>query len=292
MGKIFDVGIAAGMLKNESDFDKKAMASVASLAVGSFTLLQRGGNKEPTSFWDEESQTGFNAIGLRNQSLAVFLAEEAPLLRKLFNETRTQVDVSLAPTEKDELREMCRILKQNQHALPVRFAEVNAACPNHRKGENLQPVLAYDPEAVDELLMELKDCPYAVSLKIAPDTPAGILFEIVKLCIKYDVKEIVSGNTRGSEAIWKDKPVLSVPRGGKSGKPLFEDAVEQVAILKTIIDEQHSDIKVRGIGGIFTTEDIAIMRNVGADSVSVASLFYFGGGWDAVAKLSTDFNLR
>ena len=77
-----------------------------------------------------------------------------------------------------------------------------------------------------------------------------------------------------------------------SGKPLFDNAVEQVATLKTMITAQKSLIKVRGIGGIFTPLDVHIMRNVGADSVGVASLFYFGGGWDAVADLSTRFNLQ
>lgn len=289
---IFDVGIAAGMLKKASDFNTRALSSIVSTALGSFTLLSRNGNPEPNSFWDRVSQTGFNAIGLKNQSLVTFLEEDAPLLRKLFVETEAQADVSLAPTEKGELRNMCHVLQKHKSAFPIRFVEVNAACPNHRKGENLQPVLAYDPIAVDELLMELKDCPYPVSLKIAPDTPEGTLFEIVKLCIKYSVSEIVSGNTRGAEAVWNGKSILSVPRGGMSGAPLFDNAVEQVATLKSIITGQKSLIKVRGIGGIFIPEDIAIMRNAGADSVSVASLFYFEGGWDAVADLSTSFNLH
>lgn len=289
---IFDVGIAAGMLKKASDFNRRALSSIASTALGSFTLLSRKGNPEPNSYWDAASKTGFNAIGLKNQSLVSFFEEDAPLLRKLFAETSTQADVSLAPTEKGELRNMCHVLQQHVGAFPIRFIEVNAACPNHRKGENLQPVLAYDPVAVDELLMELKDCPYPVSLKIAPETPKGTLLEIIKLCIKYGIFEIVSGNTKGTEAVWDGKPILSVPRGGMSGKPLFDNAVEQVATLKTMIEAQRSLIRVRGIGGIFIPEDIAIMRNAGADSVSVASLFYFDGGWDAVADLSTSFNVR
>lgn len=288
----FDVGIAAGMLKKASDFNRRALSSIASTALGSFTLLSRKGNPEPNSYWDAASKTGFNAIGLKNQSLVTFFEDDAPLLRKLFMETGTQADLSLAPTEKGELKNMCYVLQQHKNALPIRLTEANAACPNHRKGENLQPVLAHDPVAVDELLMELKDCPYPVSLKIAPETPEGTLFEIVKLCIKYGVSEIVSGNTKGTEAVWDGKPVLSVPRGGMSGAPLFDNAVEQVATLKTMIIEQKSLIKVRGIGGIFTPVEIAIMRNAGADSVSVASLFYFDGGWDAVADLSTSFNLH
>lgn len=289
---IFEIGLAAGMIKDASSIDVRAFQSVGAVSFGSFTLAQRNGNPEPSSFWDANSQTGFNAIGLRNQSLQTFLEVEGPILRKMFAFTQTAVDVSLAPTEQGELRKMCHVLQQHKATLPIRLIEVNAACPNHRKGENLQPVLAYDPIAVDALLMELKDCPFPVSFKIAPDTPERTLFEIVGLCIKYGVSVIVSGNTRGSEAVFKGKPVLSVPRGGISGKPLFDNAVEQVATLKTIIGEKKASIKVCGIGGIFMPEDVAIMRDVGADSVAVASLYYFGGGWDAVAKLSIDFNTR
>lgn len=292
MDKFFDVGIAAGMIKCADDINKRALESVSTIALGSFTLKPREGNPEPNWFWDPNSKTGFNAIGLRNQSLKTFLEDEGPIIRKILTQTSTQCDVSLAPTESGELRNMCRVLKQYKSTLPIRLIEVNAACPNHKKGENIQPVLAYDPEAVDSLLMELKGCPFPISLKIAPDTTEGTLFAIVGLCIKYGVSMIVSGNTRGSEAIWNGKPVLSVPRGGMSGKPLFDNAVEQVATLKHMIQEQGASITIRGVGGIFTTEDVAIMRNVGAESVSVASLFYFGGGWDTVAKLSTDFNLR
>ncbi len=290
--EIFDVGIAAGMLKKASDFNRRALSSIASTALGSFTLLSRQGNPEPNSYWDAASKTGFNAIGLRNQSLTTFFEEDAPLLRKLFAETGAQADISLAPTESGELKRMCQVLRQQPRILPIRLVEVNAACPNHRKGENLQPILAYDPVALDALLMEAKDCPFSISLKIAPDTNEATLFEIVQLCVKYGVSEIVSGNTRRTEAVWNGKSVLSVPYGGLSGAPLFDNAVEQVATLKAMIEAQRSLIKVRGIGGIFTPEDIAIMRNAGADSVSVASLFYFGGGWDAVADLSTSFNLR
>lgn len=270
------------------------MPSIGTVTLGSFTLEPRVGNPDPNSFWDPETKTGFNAIGLRNQGLEAFFVNEAPLLRQLWQGTTTQMDLSLAPTAEGELRKLCTVMNRHKGVLPIRYAQVNGACPNHRKGGTNQPILAHDPEAVERLFMELKKCPYPISFKIAPETTEATLHAIVNLCIKYGVEKIDSGNTKGEEAVWNGKPVLSVERGGKSGKPLFARAVEQVAILKAIIASKHlsSPIKVEGIGGIFTPADAVTMQNAGADGVSAASLFYFDGGWKSVAKLSRDFHLR
>jgi dihydroorotate dehydrogenase len=291
MTTLFDIGIAAGMLKEARDINLRALDSVGTKKLGSFTFLGRAGNPEPNSFWDPESKTGFNAIGLRNQGLQAFFENEAPLIRQMWRDVSSDMDLSLAPTETGELRKLCGVLNQHYGALPIRLIEVNAACPNHKKGENIQPVLAYDPDAVETLLMELKRCPYPISLKIAPETPLTTLEAIVDHCIKYGVDTIVSGNTLGSEAVWNGKPVLTVPRGGKSGKPLFKNALKQVASLRKMIAAKHQTIKIEGIGGIFDPLDVKKMREAGADRVSVASLFYFDGGWDAVADLSTRYNL-
>jgi dihydroorotate dehydrogenase len=289
MMTLFETGIGAGMLKTADEIRAELLDTIPIVTLGSFTAEIRAGNPEPNYFWDESTQTGLNAIGLKNPSLETVLQTESRALREKFSCKLAKCELSLAPTGKGTLKHMISVLNRNIGVFPIHRVEINAACPNHRSGDGvIHSVLAHDPIAVGELLEEARDCPYAISLKIAPDTTERTLLEIVKLCEKHSVVSIVSGNTQGTEAVWNGKPVLSVPRAGRSGKPLFETALKQVKTLSHIIGMRNSPIQISAMGGIFEVIDVSKMRYAGASDVRVASLFYFGGGWDAVARLSSE----
>lgn len=290
---MYEIGLGAGMVKCANEIDEGALDTISVVEVGSITLEESKGNPEPTSHWDEDEQTGYNSIGLKNMGSKAFFEIEAPKIAKLFTAKQAVIDLSLAPKEPGDLAKMMAILRANSSVLPIRYTIVNGACPNKWKNGEQQAITAQDPAASRILLEEAADCPFDLGYKIAPDTPLDVQVQLVDICRELGVKILVSSNTRGVETPLgpNGKPVISQPRCGLSGKPLLEGAIAQVASLRKIIDAKGYDLRLSGMGGVLNSEDAVRMFKAGADDARVASLFYFGGGWKAVTKLATAVNL-
>lgn len=291
MSKIYKIGLGAGMVKHANEIDERALDTISVVELGSFTLDESKGNDDPVSYWDEETQSGLNSIGLKNVGIRAFFEHEAPKIARLFVAKQAVIDLSLAPKEPGDLAKMIEVVRTYSAVLPIRYLIYNGACPNKWKNGEQQPVTAHDPEATRALLLEARDAPFPAHLKIAPDTPQPTLVKLVDICHDLGIVGIDSGNTRNVEAKVNGTQVLSMPRGGLSGKPLLESAIAQVAALRQIIDGKGIEMHLTGMGGVLNPEDAIRMFEAGADDVRVASLFYFGGGWKAVTKLATAVNL-
>ena len=291
MTRIYEVGLGAGMVKHAHEIDERALDTISVVEPGSLTWDESKGNADPVSYWEEETQAGLNSIGLKNVGIRAFFEHEAQKIARLFVAKHAALDLSLAPKEPGDLSKMMEVVRTNHTVLPIRYLIVNGACPNKWKNGEQQPVTAHDPEATRTLLLEARKAPFPVHLKIAPDTPQPTLVKLVDICHELGIVGIDSGNTRNVEATVNGKQVLSMPRGGLSGKPLLEGAIAQVAALRQIIDDKGIEMHLTGMGGVLNPEDAIRMFEAGADDVRVASLFYFGGGWKAVTKLAAAVNL-
>ena len=293
MSKIYEIGLGAGMAKAAKDIDPNALDTVSIVEVGSLTLNESKGNPEPTSHWDEENQAGYNSIGLKNMGIAALFAVEAPKIARLFVAKHATLDLSLAPKEPGDLAKMMTVVRTNHSVLPIRYLIVNGACPNKWKNGEQQAITSHDPAATRVLLEEARGCPFDLGYKIAPDTPLPVQEQLVDICYELGVKILVSGNTRGVDTPIgpNGKPVISQPRCGQSGAPLFAGSVSQVASLRRIIDDKGDGMRLSGMGGVLNAEHAHSMFDAGADDVRVASLFYFCGGWKAVTKLAAAVHL-
>ncbi len=288
MNEVIHIGIAAGMIKEARHLDATLLDTVSHVTFGSYTLEAREGNPEPNHWFDQATNRMLNAIGLRNQGFQQFLEHELPLLGPLFEGCECHLRVSLAPTAEGHLAEMVRSIKRSQ-ARMIDVLEINAACPNHRSGDTHHPVLAHDPVAVERLMQEAEGYPGLRALKIAPLMKVDTLEQIVELCDSYGFDEIVSGNTLLVEAVIEGKQVLSVPKGGMSGRPLFPMAVEQAVSLSEIIERRGRKLRIIGCGGIVDVE-AALDMSPFVDELQVATLFW-NNGPRAVADLVTRANL-
>jgi dihydroorotate dehydrogenase len=153
--------------------------------------------------------------------------------------------------------------------------EFNAACPNHRDGERLHPVLVCDPAALRELLEETKEFGLSRqqrSLKIAPETGEDMLRRVFDLCEEFEIGAIVSSNTRRVPTPVVDgKPVISVEFCGEAGKALLEPGITQMKALAKLREERRSSMKLIGCGGIATGEDARRYEEAGADELQIVT---------------------
>lgn len=275
--EIYPVGIAAGMIKEAAHIEDGLPELVHMIMFGSFTLDEREGNKEPVFWFDPYTNTSINAVGLRNKGLKHFLDVELPKIFARLEGTDCKIGVSLAPLKKGDAKTMLAMIRAHPNRHLISRIEINAACPNHRDGDVLHPVLAHDPIAVTELLEETIGTKWCrTALKIAPDTSDATLESIVTSCVFAGFDYIVSGNTRLSNSVIGGEQRLSVEKGGIAGLPLLESGVTQVAKLRRIIDGVGSPRRplIIGVGGIMNGNAIHRYRGNGAVEVQLGTLYY------------------
>jgi dihydroorotate dehydrogenase len=269
------LGIAAGMIKEAAHIEGGLPELVQEISFGSYTLEDRPGNPEPIFYYDDESGGSINAVGLKNKGLQYFLDHELPRIVARLAGTPCKIVVSLAPLKSGDLTEMVKLIVASPYRKYISRVEINAACPNHRKGDELQPVLAHDPDAVQALLEELQPDDLVYSLKIAPDTEEETLERIVQSCSDFDLSRIVSGNTRRSSALIGEVQRLSVSHGGAAGLPLLDSAVEQVQTLRRKVEQlSYRKPTITGCGGILFPDGMKRHKDAGADDVQVATLYW------------------
>ncbi len=274
------LGIAAGVYKTANDCPVELLDTTSSVTFGSFTSTYNEGNRKlpVTELFDENRLNSLNAKGLPNDGLPAFWENELPSLIKMFASKQARLRVSISPRESGELGQTRAFLTENNRWKQVDEIEVNLACPNHRTGEEgLHPVLARDPQAVNDRLKEWSGYPGKWSVKIAPDTPEPELFQLVQILMAFKPNAIVSANTRLNE---NDEPLagqrMSVQKGGFGGAQLLEAGVEQMKLLRRMVP-QTSDIRLIACGGITDAASAEAYRQAGADEGQMATIPYFQG---------------
>jgi len=249
------------------------------ITLGSFTLEPREGNKEPVFWFNEETNGSINAIGLTNPGLQHFLERDLRMLMHIVDRGDLLLGVSLAPLAAGHLSIMFDWILSYRGTDRLSHIEVNAACPNHRNENGLSPVLAYDAEAVDQLVKEIPEGPVRkyTFLKIAPETPYRTLEDIVDICLKAGLGGIVSGNTLRGSSIIDGEQRLSVDMGGYAGLPLLPSAVTQAELLRQFIDDRDARDRLQliGCGGVMKADGLRqYYDNAAVAEVQVATLFY------------------
>jgi dihydroorotate dehydrogenase len=272
------IGIAAGMIKQPSQVEEGLLSLVRAIEYGSHTLHEKERHKEPVFWFNEKTQGSVNSVGLGNKGLWAHLEEDLPELIAMHEGTDCVLDESLAPLKSGDLLQMSEMLVGNPNLKHIRRVVVNAACPNHRSEEGLQPVLARDPVAVQQLLVEFGPLHGHVqrAIKIAPKTETKTLRVIVRLCLLYEVDYIISGNTDFGSSVIDDVQRISQPTGGHAGLPLLDSAVEQAGKLRMIIDKlgASDQLRVVGCGGIMNAEGLRRYQSKGVRENQVATLYW------------------
>lgn len=291
------IGIAAGLIKTMGHVPTGLGELVHHITFGSFTLDERDGNPEPRYWFNNETQSSINAVGLANQGLRSFL-EELKQNKEFYLHLIAQgckIRLSLAPLKTGDLEKMVKVLWEYREIvlLLISEVEVNASCPNHRNDAGvLHKVLAHDPMALGILMAEGKDLPIPKAIKLTARMTYRALSGAVELCVHYGYVTIVNHNTLlGSSTIGGERR-LSMDQGGIGGALILDDAVRQTAELREICDSIRSPQpapKIIGCGGVMSVDGARKHLSGGADVVQVATYFAEYGAIgirDLVAELA------
>lgn len=279
------VGLAAGFIKMPGHVTDDLQRSAADfITLGAVTEDPREGNPEPREArWEDhpDGEAYINALNLPNAGVHAtrdFLPE---LLRKVKNVGKT-LRVNVTPTRSGGTKHILQVLGRSPLHAEVERYEINLACPNHREGNDLHPVLAFDVKAVEDILVQVAESEMKgeIGIKIAPDMPEGTLRKICDLAAVFDITWITSGNTRRIEVPMIDgrRPLhSSIAYCGLSGTPLYESNLKQVRFLTEYIRQRGCAIKVSACGGVMDGLKVSRYQDAGASECQVAAAYAIYG---------------
>lgn len=277
------IGIGAGVVKHLRDFEGEwglnILRSPAEfITVGSITRHARVGNPEPRYYFDQDSRTSWNSVGLRGDGFKVFL-RQLPKLKMLCDAHHKELRLSISPIETHEIRSMIRDdLSWLPENCSIALLEINAACPN-LWGHG---VIARDERALKNLLEEVceESINFPIGLKIAPDTDIEMLKRIIDLAQIYNVSALVSGNTRLVDTPNDEQkiPRIGMPKCGMAGASILESGIRQIEALAEIRSAAASNVRLIACGGIMSGNDLRRYIDVGADEAQlVTAALEYGG---------------
>ncbi len=150
--------------------------------------------------------------------------------------------------------------------------EINVSCPNTKHN-----IIGYDVDSMEFLLKNIKSnkplifklpCYFdkdslidytlkdpeigghlfneGITVKLPTKIDKEALREMLELLEKYDIPCVTSHNT-----IPVVHPLLATPRGGLSGRPIHDIAVEQARLIS-----KHSEMEIIGSGGVMNSNDV------------------------------------
>jgi dihydroorotate dehydrogenase (NAD+) catalytic subunit len=230
------------------------LSKLGAIVCKTVTLQPRRGNDAPRIV---ETPSGMlNAIGLQNDGVEAFVANELPRLSK--------IDVRIVANIAGESSlEYAALAERLDSADGVDAIEVNISCPNVESGMQF----GQDPKATGKLVGEVRrHTRHTVIVKLTPNVTD--IVEIAQAAVDAGADSISLINTLLGMSIDAEtrRPHLANVTGGLSGpaiKPVALRMVWQVA--------QAVHLPVIGIGGIASPRDAVEFLVAGASAVQVGT---------------------
>ena len=252
------VGLAPGYDKNCLFLDSMLALGFGYVIGGTVTWEPRIGNPKPWLARYPEQQSLINAMGLPGhgskqvaQDLSRYKTRNDPIL------------VSIGGLTVDEFLKCHRLLEPLVDGI-----ELNISSPNTEGLRAFQ-----EPSSFTELVERVNEVRRKpLFVKLPPyfnDQEREKILTLARLCVRHDVDGVTTINTRPAQ-----EPALKAGAGGISGKLLFEDAIRVIGDVHT---ETGGKLKINACGGIFTTEDVVLALQAGANSVQILTGLIYEG---------------
>lgn len=267
------VGIAAGFDKNATLYNYLGKMGFGFVEVGTITPKPQPGNPKPRLFRITKDKALINRMGFNNDGVK---AAKKHLQNK---KTEALIGGNLG---KNTLTPNNQAV--NDYALlfeelfdVVDYFVVNVSCPNISDLRELQ-----DQSALFEILNRLqfinsqKEKRKPILLKVSPDLNNNQLDEVIDIVKQTHIDGVVAVNTTitRNNLTTSTEKINKIGKGGLSGKPIYNRAVEVVRYLS---ENSHHSFPIIGVGGIFTPEDAINMLKAGADLIQVYTGFIYEG---------------
>ena len=198
----------------------------------------------------------FNAIGLQNPGINVFVERDVPYLKKA---GATIIVNVCGKSEKDYVEVVERLSDE-----PVDLLEINVSCPNVKEGGI---AFGQDPKALYEITKAVKaKAKQPIIMKLSPNVTD--ITEMAKAAVDAgsDALSLINTLTGMKIDIERRDFVLANKTGGMSGPAIKPVAVRMVYQVANAVD-----VPIIGMGGIATAEDALEFIMAGATAVSVGT---------------------
>lgn len=268
------LGLAAGVDKNSTAFDALAALGFGAVEVGTATNLPQPGNERPR-VWRLPSERALqNAMGFPNDGAAA----QAQRLAK--RRTKQVLGVNIGKSRAVDLdgdvvgdyRAATRELAPYADYLALNVSSPNTpGLRNMQSTDHLQMLVSGVRAELAELQLQIP-----ILIKLGPDLPNEEIIGLAEAARGIEVDGIIAVNTTTDyekTPACREAIAAHGDRGGISGQPLKERALEVLELLFTRVD----NLPLISVGGIETAEDAWQRILAGAVLVQAHTGFVYGG---------------
>jgi dihydroorotate dehydrogenase len=268
------LGLAAGVDKNATAFDGLAALGFGSVEVGTATNLRQPGNPRPRVWRLPEDRALLNAMGFPNEGAAT----QARRLAK--RRTKQVLGVNIGKSKVVDIdgdvvgdyRAATRELAPYADYLALNVSSPNT--PGLRSMQTTEHLLTLVNGVRDELTQLGRGIPLLV--KLGPDLSDDEITDLADAAARIDIDGIIAVNTTTDPektAACQAAIAAHGGRGGVSGQPLKQRALEVLELLSARVDS----LPLISVGGIENAEDAWQRILAGASLVQVHTAFVYGG---------------
>ena len=247
--------------------------------LGTVTPLPQKGNPKPRIFRFPKHQALVNSLGFNNRGLDSF---ERNIVNTNTSENFKDKIIGINIGNNRETKEIIVDLEKLFDRL-YRLGDyivINLSSPNtpglreNLKSQSFEKIVNHLHK-----LREKNNSKIPILFKISPDISEQEKKDIALISLANDVDGLILTNTS------IDKSTLGIEmNGGISGRPLFYKSNK---IIRDFYTLTSGKIKIIGVGGIFTANDILTKMKLGASLVQLYSSFTYQGPYH-IKKITLD----
>lgn len=272
------IGLAAGFDKNARVVDFMSALGFGFIEIGSVSNLAAVGNPQPRLFRLEQDSALINRMGLNN------IGANAVLENLEKHQLKVPLGINLVKTNDSKIigEEALNdfVSSYTIMAPAASYVVLNVSCPNTEDGKTFE-----EPASLKELLQRiaakneelLLDVPLLI--KFSSDASFKNLEQVAQVADDFDIDGFVLCNTSMSRVNLKTPPeqIESIGKGGLSGNPIFDKALERVRFVSKLTAGKKVII---GVGGIDSSVKAYSMIKAGASLIQAyTGLIYQGPGF-------------
>ena len=273
------IGLSAGFDKNAEVIKPILNLGFSFTELGTVTPLPQKGNPKPRIFRFPKHQALVNSLGFNNKGLDNF---ERNIVNSNTNENFQDKIIGINIGNNKETKEIIYDLEKLFYLL-YRLGDyivINLSSPNTPGlRDNLK---SHSFEKIVNHLHKLRDknnSKIPILFKISPDITEQEKKDIALISLANDVDGLILTNTS------IDKSAIGMEINcGISGRPLFYRSNK---IIRDFYTLTSGKIKIIGVGGVFTANDILMKMKLGASLVQLYSSFTYEGPYH-IKKITLD----
>ena len=279
------VGLAAGFDKDAYAFRAAPAFGFGHVEIGTVSMLKQAGNPKPRMFRYPDLEAVVNSCGFPNDGAEEIAARLAATVSKK-GRRKCPLGINIGKSKITPLENAAEdyLFSFNALADYADFFVINVSSPNtpelrRLQGRDFLPnLLGAITKANEDRAKKLSVGRIPIVLKIAPDLTFNEIDSILEVLLSFKLDGICATNT----TIERVRDNMQ-PKGGMSGKPLFERSLEIVRYISKATDGK---LPIIGVGGITDCKRAGDMLNAGASLVQIYTGMIFRGPFFArsVAK--------